>query len=108
MRCARCSGVEPLPNRRSKTTCGLSSIGSGLVRGTFSSGGVGSSIHEIELVYEQLYPSPQLLELEFGSSTASCSEGSSVSCPILRAMIWSIVALPTVASDQIGRASCRE
>ena len=36
MRCARCSGVEPLPNRRSKTTCGLSSIGSGLVRGTVS------------------------------------------------------------------------
>ena len=36
---------------------------------TASSGGVGSSTQEIEFVYEQLYPSPQLLELEFGSST---------------------------------------
>ena len=55
MRCARTSGVEPLPNSRSKTTCGFSSIGSGLVRGTVSvSSGVGSSIHEIEFVYEQL------------------------------------------------------
>src|SRR5262245_7292645 len=99
IRSARNSGVDPLPKSRSNTTCGFSSIGSGLVRGTFSSGGVGSSIQEIELVYEQLYPSPQLLELELGSSTASCSDGSSVSCPILRAMIWSIVALPTVASE---------
>ena len=54
MRCARTSGVEPLPNRRSKTTCGFSSIGSGLVRGTVSFSGVGSSTHEIEFVYEQL------------------------------------------------------
>ena len=30
---ARTSGVAPLPNSRSNTTCGLSSIGSGLVRG---------------------------------------------------------------------------
>jgi hypothetical protein len=42
-------------------------------------------------VYAQLYPSPQLLELEFGSSHASCSEGISVPCPICCAMIWSIV-----------------
>jgi len=54
MRAARTSGVAPLPNRRSKTTCGLSSIGSGLVRGTVSISGVGSSTHEIEFVYEQL------------------------------------------------------
>jgi hypothetical protein len=40
-----------------------------------------------------------LLELEFGSSTASCSEGSSVSRPIFCAICWSIVALPTVASE---------
>ena len=44
-------------------------------------------VQEIELVYEQLYPSPQLLELEFGSSTASCSDGSNVSAPIFCAMI---------------------
>ena len=54
IRCARTSGVEPLPNRRSKTTCGFSSIGRGLVRGTVSFSGVGSSIHENEFVYEQL------------------------------------------------------
>ena len=54
MRAARTSGVAPLPNRRSKTTCGLSSIGSGLVRGIGSVSGVGSSIQEIEFVYEQL------------------------------------------------------
>ncbi len=54
MRAARTSGVAPLPNRRSNTTCGLSSIGSGLVRAIGSFAGVGSSIHEIELVYEQL------------------------------------------------------
>ena len=54
-RSARSSGVAPLPNRRSKTTCGLSSIGSGLVRGSGSPGSaVGSPTHEIELVYEQL------------------------------------------------------
>jgi hypothetical protein len=40
-----------------------------------------------------------LLELEFGSSTASCSDGSRLSRPIFCAMIWSIVALPTVASE---------
>jgi hypothetical protein len=50
MRCARTSGVDPLPNNRSNTTCGLSSIGSGLVRGTVSLSGVGSSTHEIEFV----------------------------------------------------------
>ena len=47
---ARTSGVAPLPNSRSNTTCGLSSIGSGLVRGVGSLSGVGSSIHEIEFV----------------------------------------------------------
>src|SRR5262249_46150459 len=99
IRAARTSGVAPLPNRRSNTFCGLSSIGSGLVCTYGSFGGVGSSIHEIEFVYEQLYPSPQLLELEFGSSHASCSDGSSVSWPIWRGMIRSIVGLPTVASD---------
>ena len=36
MRAARTSGVAPLPNSRSNTTCGLSSIGSGLVRGVGS------------------------------------------------------------------------
>src|SRR5262245_255666 len=87
MRAARTSGVEPLPNSRSNTFCGLSSIGSGLVCTNGSFGGDGSSTHEIEFVYEQLYPSPQLLELEFGSSHASCSEGSSVSWPIFCAMI---------------------
>jgi hypothetical protein len=35
-----------------------------------------------------------LLELEFGSSHASCSDGSSVSWPIFCAICWSIVALP--------------
>jgi hypothetical protein len=40
-----------------------------------------------------------LLELELGSSTASCSDGSSVSWPIRRAIAWSIVGLPTVASE---------
>ena len=50
MRCARTSRVEPLPNRRSNTTCGFSSIGSGLVRCTVSFSGVGKSTHEIELV----------------------------------------------------------
>ena len=54
MRAARNSGVAPLPNSRSNTTCGLSSIGRGLVRGTVSPSGVGRSIHEIEFVYEQL------------------------------------------------------
>src|SRR5262245_19129733 len=98
IRASRSSGVEPDPNSRSKTTCGLSSIGSGLVRWT-STGGVSRPIHEIEFVYEQLYPSPQLLELEFGSSTASCSDGSSVSRPMVAAIVWSMVALPTVASD---------
>jgi hypothetical protein len=87
IRAVRTSGVAPLPNSRSNTFCGLSSIGSGLVCTYGSFGGVGTSIHEIEFVYEQLYPSPQLLELEFGSSHASCSDGSSVSWPILRAMI---------------------
>src|SRR6266516_1739430 len=80
IRAARTSGVEPLPNNRSNTFCGFSSIGIGLVCTYGSFGGVGSSIHEMEFVYEQLYPSPQLLELEFGSSHASCSDGSSVSC----------------------------
>jgi hypothetical protein len=65
----------------------LSSIGSGAVRISGSSGGVGKPTHEIEFVYEQLYPSPQLLELEFGSSTASCSDGSNVEVPIFDAMI---------------------
>src|SRR6185503_1476756 len=78
--------------------CGFSSIGSGAVRISGSPGGVGKPTHEIEFVYEQLYPSPQLLELEFGSSSDSCSDGSSVSVPICCAMIWSIVGLPTVAS----------
>ena len=32
IRATRSSGVAPLPNRRSNTTCGLSSIGSGLVQ----------------------------------------------------------------------------
>jgi hypothetical protein len=53
MRCARTSGVAPDPNRRSKTTCGFSSIGSGLVRTCAGPGPVvsgGSSIHEIEFV----------------------------------------------------------
>ena len=54
IRAARTSGVAPLPNRRSKTTWGLSSMGRGLVRGVGSPSGVGSSTHEIELVYEQL------------------------------------------------------
>ena len=53
IRLARTSGVAPLPNSRSKTACGFSSIGSGLVR-SGSLGGVGRSIHEIEFVYEQL------------------------------------------------------
>ena len=53
-RAARISGVAPLPNSRSKTACGFSSIGSGLVRSSGSPGGVGRSIHEIEFVYEQL------------------------------------------------------
>ncbi len=86
-RAARTSGVPPLPKRRSNTTCGFSSIGSGAVRINGSVDGVGRPIQEIEFVYEQLYPSPQLLELEFGSSTASCSDGSSVSAPIFCAMI---------------------
>jgi len=86
-RAARISGVPPLPKRRSNTTCGFSSIGRGAVRINGSVDGVGRPIQEIELVYEQLYPSPQLLELEFGSSTASCSDGSSVSAPIFCAMI---------------------
>jgi len=56
IRAVRTSGVAPLPNRRSKTTCGLSSIGSGLVRGMLSPGRPedGSPTHEIEFVYEQL------------------------------------------------------
>ncbi len=54
MRAVRISGVVPLPNSRSKTTCGLSSIGSGLVRASVSFGSLGRSIHEIEFVYEQL------------------------------------------------------
>src|SRR6516225_3657626 len=54
MRDARISAVEPLPNSRSKTFCGLSSIGSGLVWTYGSLGGVGNSTHEIEFVYEQL------------------------------------------------------
>ena len=53
-RAARTSGVAPLPNSRSNTTCGFSSIGSGAVRISGSPGGVGSPTHEIELVYEQL------------------------------------------------------
>ena len=53
MRAARTSGVEPLPNSRSNTACGFSSIGSGLVR-IGSPGGVGRPIHEMEFVYEQL------------------------------------------------------
>src|SRR2546425_1343193 len=89
MRAARTSGVAPLPNSRSKTTCGFNSIGSGVV----------AVFHEMEFVYEQLYPSPQLLELEFGSSTASCSEGSRLSWPIFCAITWSIVGLPTLASE---------
>src|SRR5262245_33353248 len=55
--------------------------------------------HEIEFVYEQLYPSPQLLELELGSSTAICSEGNSESCPIFCAITWSMVGLPILASE---------
>jgi hypothetical protein len=54
MRAARTSGVAPLPNKRSNTTCGLSSIGNGLVRRIGSFSGVGSPTQEIELVYEQL------------------------------------------------------
>ena len=49
-RCARTSGVPPLPNSRSNTTCGFSSIGSGAVRISGSSGGVGSPTQEIEFV----------------------------------------------------------
>jgi hypothetical protein len=70
-RAARTSAGPTLPNSLSNTTCGLSSIGSGAVRMRDSSGGVGRPVHEIELVYAQLYPSPQLLELAFGSSMAS-------------------------------------
>jgi len=54
MRATRISGVAPEPKSRSKTTCGLSSIGSGLVRCSPSPGVVGRPIHEMELVYEQL------------------------------------------------------
>ena len=54
MRAARISGVAPLPNSRSNTTCGFSSIGSGLVRAAARPGGVGRPTHEIEFVYEQL------------------------------------------------------
>ena len=54
MRAMRSSAVAPLPNSRSNTTAGLSSIGIGLVRCTVSFAGVGTSIHEIEFVYEQL------------------------------------------------------
>ena len=53
-RAARSAGVPPLPNSRSKTTCGLSSIGIGAVRISGSVDGVGRPIHEIEFVYEQL------------------------------------------------------
>jgi hypothetical protein len=53
--------------------------------------------HAIVLVYTQLYPSPQLLEPEPGSSTDISSEGSSDSWPYFAAMIWSIV-LPAKTS----------
>jgi hypothetical protein len=49
-RAARSSGVPPLPNSRSKTTCGLSSIGSGAVRISGSVDGVGNPTHEMEFV----------------------------------------------------------
>ena len=39
IRAARISGVDPLPNSRSNTFCGLSSIGSGLVCTYGSPGG---------------------------------------------------------------------
>jgi hypothetical protein len=77
----RCSGVLPLPNMRSTTTCGFSSIGSG----------VDADALEIVFVYTQLLSSPQLLEPEPGSSTDISTDGSSVSLPISAAMIWSIV-----------------
>ena len=77
-RAARSLGsVPPVPNSRSNTTCGSSSIGRGCV----------GDDHEMVFEYVQLYPSPQLLEFAPGSSSASCSDGSSESCPILLAMI---------------------
>ena len=79
-RSMRSSGVPPAPNRRSKITCGLRSIGSGDV----------GDDHEIVFAYAQLYPAPQTPSAPTSSMHIS-SDGSGFSWPMLCASTWSIV-----------------
>jgi hypothetical protein len=86
--------VLPSPNSRSKTTCGLFSMGSGDF----------GPCHEIVFRYAQDRPAPQLSE---PSSIDSSSEGRGVAWPMCFATTWSRLMPSSASAPTPGFAPVR-